>query len=100
MTKSSDKAMSKTLLIAEIADVTQLKKPQVSAVIDHLLQVAYREAKSSEKGFSIPGLGKLVVVDRPERMGRNPQTNEIVKVPAKKAVKFRISKAVKDALLG
>jgi len=66
-------------------------------VLDELAEVGYREAK---KGFTIPGFGKLVLVKRKARMGRNPQTGEPVKIPAKTVVKFRIAKACKDAVLG
>ena len=48
----------------------------------------------------IPGLGKLVLVQRKARMGRNPATGESIKIPAKKVVKFRVAKAAKDAILG
>ena len=46
-----------------------------------------------------PGLGKLVLVDRKARQGRNPQTGEVIQIPAKKVVKFRIAKACKDSIL-
>ena len=46
-----------------------------------------------------PGVGKLVVVNRKARMGRNPQTGEAIKIPAKRVLKFRIAKAMKDAVL-
>jgi DNA-binding protein HU-beta len=59
--------------------------------------LAYKEAKNS---FTLPGLGKLVLVNRKARMGRNPQTGEAIKIPAKKVVKFRVAKAAKEAILG
>ncbi len=49
--------------------------------------------------FIIPGIGRLVRVDRKARMGRNPATGEAIKIPAKKVVKFRVAKAVKDAIV-
>ncbi|MBI5179244.1 MAG: HU family DNA-binding protein, partial [Nitrospinae bacterium] len=49
---------------------------------------------------TIPGLGKLVLVNRKARMGRNPQTGEAIKIPAKRVIKFRVAKAAKDAVLG
>ena len=58
---------------------------------------AYKEAK---KGFTLPGLGKLVLVNRKARMGRNPATGEAIKIPAKKVVKFRVAKAAKEAIGG
>jgi DNA-binding protein HU-beta len=47
----------------------------------------------------LPGIGRLVRVDRKARMGRNPATGEAIKIPAKKVVKFRVAKAVKDAIV-
>jgi DNA-binding protein HU-beta len=58
--------------------------------------MAYKGAKD---GFTIPGLGKLVVVSRKARMGRNPATGAAIKIPAKKVLKFRIAKAAKDTVL-
>ena len=55
-------------------------------------------AKQARNGFVFPGVGKLVVVKRKARMGRNPQTGEPIKIPAKTVVKFYVSKAVKDTI--
>src|SRR5439155_1367309 len=63
----------------------------------HGLLLAYREAKNT---FTLPGLGKLVLVNRKARMGRNPQTGEPIRIPAKRVVRFRVAKAAKDAILG
>ena len=49
--------------------------------------------------FVVPGLGRLVRVDRKARMGRNPATGEAIKIPAKKVVKFRVAKAAKDSIV-
>ena len=59
--------------------------------------MAYKNAKN---GFTVPGLGKLVLVNRKARMGRNPATGAAIKIPAKRVVKFRVAKACKDAILG
>jgi len=96
---SNDKPLTKTQLLNHLAEKTDLKKQQVAAVLEELASVAYNEAKSKEKGFTLPGFGKLVLVDRPERMGRNPQTGEQIRIPAKKVVKFRIAKTAKDSIL-
>ncbi|HOW74206.1 MAG TPA: HU family DNA-binding protein, partial [Phycisphaerae bacterium] len=65
--------------------------------LQELAALAYDEAKNS---FTLPGLGKLVLVQRKARMGRNPATGETIKIAAKKVVKFRVAKAAKDAILG
>jgi len=61
-------------------------------------ELAVRETKKNGV-FVIPGIGRLVRVDRKARMGRNPATGEAIKIPAKKVVKFRVAKAVKDAIV-
>ena len=74
-----------------------LAKKQAGAALEALSALAYKNAKN---GFTVPGLGKLVLVNRKARQGRNPQTGEIIQIKAKKVVKFRVAKAAKDAILG
>ena len=73
-----------------------LTKKTGTAILEELAQLAAKQAKN---GFVFPGVGKLVVVNRKARMGRNPQTGEAIKIPAKRVLKFRIAKAMKDAVL-
>lgn len=89
------KPLTKAQLVAHLAEKTDLPKKQVSDVLTELAETAYKEAK---RGFTIPGIGKLVVVKRKARMGRNPATGESIKIPAKTVLKFRIAKACKDAV--
>ena len=91
------KAMTKTAIVSSLAEKADITKKQAGIVLESLAALAYKEAKN---GFTIPGIGKLVVVDRKARMGRNPQTGEPIKIPAKRVLKFRIAKAAKDAALG
>ena len=91
------KAMTKTAIVSSLAEKADITKKQAGIVLESLAALAYKEAKN---GFTIPGIGKLVVVNRKARMGRNPQTGEPIKIPAKRALKFRIAKAAKDAALG
>ena len=88
--------MSKSKIISHIAEVTEVSKKQATAMLEGLVDLAHKEAK---KGFTLPGLGKLVVVNRKARMGRNPATGATIKIPAKKVLKFRIAKKAKDAIL-
>lgn len=90
------KAKTKTQIVAELAEVGDITKKQAQAILESLVSQAYKGAKD---GFTIPGLGKLVVVQRKARMGRNPATGETIKIPKKKVLKFRIAKAAKDAAL-
>jgi DNA-binding protein HU-beta len=89
--------MSKTALLRHLAEKNEMTRAQVVQFMDSFVTTAYREAKNS---FTIPGLGKLVLVNRKARMGRNPATGEQIKIPAKRVVKFRVAKACKDAILG
>ena len=91
------KPLTKSQIIVKLAEQNDMTKKDASAFLDSLAQLAYKEAK---KGFTIPGLGKLVVVKRKARMGRNPATGESIRIPAKTALKFRIAKAAKDAVVG
>ncbi|MEK6619989.1 MAG: HU family DNA-binding protein [Chloroflexota bacterium] len=88
--------MTKTETVRELSERTSLSKPQVNSVLDELVRLSYKEARN---GFTIPGLGKLVLVDRKARMGRNPATGEPIQIPAKRVLKFRIAKQAKDAVL-
>ncbi len=94
--KSASKPLTKSQIVSKLADNTGLTKKDVKGVLDEMVALAYKEAK---RGFTIPGLGKLVVQKRKARMGRNPQTGEQIRIPAKKTLKFRVSKAAKDAIL-
>jgi DNA-binding protein HU-beta len=90
------KPKTKAQIITEMAEAAEITKKQAKAAMDKMVEMAYKGAKD---GFTIPGIGKLVLVRRKARWGRNPQTGEKIKIPAKKVVKFRISKACKDAIL-
>ena len=90
-------AMTKAKIIETLSEKSGLAKKDVTNLLGELASLAYAEAENS---FTFPGVGKLVLVDRKARMGRNPQTGEAIHIPAKKAVKFRIAKTCKDAILG
>jgi DNA-binding protein HU-beta len=90
------KAMSKSEMLQNLAEKGGMKRKEASEFMDNLVRLAYKEARN---GFTIPGLGKLVVVDRKARMGRNPQTGEQIQIPAKRVLKFRIAKQAKDSIL-
>ena len=90
------KAMTKSQIVGALADKTGLAKKQVKELLEELAALAYVQAKN---GFTLPGLGKLVVVKRKARWGRNPATGEKIRIAAKKALKFRVAKAAKDAIM-
>ncbi|WP_455242375.1 HU family DNA-binding protein [Petrachloros mirabilis] len=91
------KSMTKSQIADYVAQKSGLTKKAAVQLLDDFASLAYREAKNV---FVVPGIGKLVLANRKARMGRNPQTGEAIKIPAKRVVKFRVSKAAKDAILG
>lgn len=90
--------MTKSQMIASLADATGLSKKDTSAFMDTLAEMVYKEVKKSGECI-VPGFGKLVKAHRKAREGRNPATGETIKIAAKTVVKFRLAKAAKDAIL-
>ncbi|MGH7885819.1 MAG: HU family DNA-binding protein [Thermodesulfobacteriota bacterium] len=93
------KPMTKSSLTGHIAEKTGVTKKAANDLLDELAAVACSEAKKKGQ-FTLPGVGKLILSDRKARTGRNPATGEVINIPAKKVVKFRVAKACKDAILG
>src|ERR1035437_8550001 len=91
------KALSKSQVAAAVAEKNGLTKKQAVEILDSICELAYKNAKNT---FTLPGLGKLVLVNRAARIGRNPATGAQIQIPAKRVVKFRVAKAAKDAILG
>ena len=91
------KAMTKSQVTEHLADKVGITKKAAGEFLDHLAALAHKEAKNT---FTMPGIGKLVLVNRKARMGRNPQTGEALKIPAKRVVTYRVAKACKDAVMG
>ena len=90
------KALSKSQVAAAVAEQHGLAKKQAVEILESIAELAYKNAKNS---FTLPGIGKLVLVNRKARMGRNPATGQAIKIAAKKVVKFRVAKAAKDAIV-
>ena len=91
--------MSKSQVASELADAVGITKKQSVAYLDALAALAYKEAKNQ---FTLPGLGKLVMQEKAERTGImpfGPKKGEPYKIAARKVVKFRLSKAAKDAIV-
>jgi DNA-binding protein HU-beta len=91
------KALSKSQIAGSVAESSGITKKQATQVLETIAQLAYKNAKNS---FTLPGVGKLVLVNRKARIGRNPATGATIQIPAKRVVKFRVAKAAKDAILG
>ena len=91
------KALTKSQIATEVAEKTGVTKKAAGEILESLVELAYKNAKNT---FTLPGIGKLVLVNRKARMGRNPATGETIKIAAKRVVKFRVAKAAKDSILG
>lgn len=91
--------MTQTEIVNSLADNSGLKKTEVKGFFDALSSLATAEVKKNGE-FTLPGFGKLVKTTRKAREGRNPATGQPIKIAAKTTVKFRLGKAMKDAVGG
>ena len=94
------KALTKSQIAATIAEQVGVTKKQAVQVLEFVADLAYKQAKNT---FTLPGIGKLVLVNRPARtmvMAFGPKKGQTIKIAAKRVIKFRVAKAAKDAILG
>ncbi|PVA10787.1 DNA-binding protein [Pelagivirga sediminicola] len=93
------KPMTKTQLVAALADEMGSDKKTAGTALDAIIDVITREV-SGGGAVTLPGVGKIYCRERPERMVRNPATGEQIKKDADKVVKMTIAKALKDSVNG
>jgi DNA-binding protein HU-beta len=93
------KPMTKTQLVAALADHMGSDKKSAGAALDALSEVITKEVASGG-AVTLPGVGKIYCRERPERMVRNPATGDTIKKPADKVVKITVAKALKDSVNG
>src|ERR1700691_6056297 len=93
------KPMSKSKIVAHMADKVGTSKKVAVLFFDELFKLAIKECKGGAGKFVIPNIGRAVKAHRKARMGRNPQTGEAIKIKAKTVVRLRAAKAFKDAIL-
>ena len=91
------KRMTQTDIIGHLAEKTGVKKNQAKDFLTELANLALSEVKGNGE-FTLPGFGKLVLTQTKAREGRNPATGKPLNIPAKTTVKFRLGKAMKDAV--
>lgn len=94
-----NKPMTKTQLVAALADEMDTDKKTAGAALDALTALITREV-SGGGAVTLPGVGKIYCRERPERMVRNPATGEQIKKDADKQVKVTVAKALKDSVNG
>jgi len=92
-----NKPMTKTQLIAALAEEMGADKKTAGAALDAVATLVTREVASGG-AITLPGLGKMACRARPERQVRNPATGETMTKGADKQVKFTIAKALKDSV--
>ena len=91
---------TKSGIVALVAAKAEISKKQAVAALEAIVEIAAKGAKQEEKGFTLPGIGKVKLIKRPARNGINPFTKEPIKIKAKKVVKILACKAFKEAVLG
>ena len=93
------KTMTKPQIVTHFAKKFELSKKTSGMIIEEVAALAVSETKKAGS-FTLPGIGKLVLVRRKARMGRNPQTGKAIKIRANTVVRMRVAKAVKEAVVG
>ena len=93
------KPMTKTQLVAALAEEADTDKKGAAAALDGLIAIITREV-SGGGAVTLPGVGKIYCRERPARMVRNPATGEQISKEADKVVKMTIAKALKDSVNG
>ena len=94
----ANQRMTQTQLVKSLAESCEVNNKTARGFLECLATMAVAEVKKNGM-FVLPGIGRLVRVDRKARIGRNPATGESIKIPAKKVVKFRVAKAAKDSIV-
>ncbi len=89
--------MTKADIVDYMSDRMDMTKTAVRRFFGEFAELAYREA---ENDVRIPGLGKITIVQRKARKGRNPRTGETIHIPARRALKFKFSKAAREGVFG
>ena len=89
--------MNQAELIAKVADEVELNKAEAGRMVEAVLSAVAASLKAGEK-VSLQSLGVFDITDRAARQGRNPATGESIQIAASKAVKFRPTKSLKEAI--
>jgi len=91
--------MTKSQLVQKLAEASELSKKQADVVLQALVDLTVGSVRKGDP-VKIPGLGTFRKVQTKARMGRNPQTGEPIKIPARKKVRFSVAKVFKESVLG
>lgn len=91
--------MTKSQLVQKLAEASELSKKQANTTLQALVELTVAAVRKGDP-VKIPGLGTFRKVQTKARMGRNPQTGEAIKIPARKKVRFSVAKTFKETVLG
>ena len=91
--------MTKAELVATLAEGTGVPRKQVDDLLGSMIDTVVKTVKKGES-VKIPRLGIFRLRKMKARMGRNPQTGEPIKIPARKKVGFSVAKTFKETVLG
>jgi DNA-binding protein HU-beta len=91
--------MTKSQFVSKLADQTGLSKKQVDGVLNDMVNLIINAVKKGDS-VKIPNLGAWKKRKTSARMGRNPQTGEPIKIPARTKVRFTVAKSFKESVLG
>ncbi len=91
------KLFSQTELISEIAEKAGLTKVKVKDALEAFAHILIEKAKE-DYSVVVPVIGRFVVKESKERIGRNPKTGEKITLPAKKKISFTASAALKSSI--
>lgn len=89
--------VTKSDLAEHIASEAGITKKKALMCLDAIAGITEQKLRAGAE-VTLPGIGKLVAVQREARVGRNPRTGEAAKIDAKKAVKFKVSASLKAAI--
>ncbi|MBS4913912.1 MAG: HU family DNA-binding protein [Veillonella sp.] len=87
--------MNKTELITVVAQKTELSKKEAEKAVKAVFETVADELAKGEK-VQVIGFGTFEVRDRAAREGRNPLTNEVIKIAASKSPAFKAGKQLKE----
>lgn len=91
--------ITKAELLDRVADKAGVSKKEAEGVLGAFFDVTVAAAKQGDK-LSWPGFGSFEGIKKSASTGRNPQTGAPVKIPARKALKFKASSTMREQLNG
>ncbi|MDP1471883.1 HU family DNA-binding protein [Priestia megaterium] len=89
--------MNKMELISIIATKANLTQKDATKAVNAVFETIVAELAKKEK-IQLIGFGTFEVRERAERTGRNPQTGEVMQIPASKVASFKAGKELKQAV--